>query len=67
MRNFICVIVLIGTLANAGSAKASSIAFDFSGFVSSDVYTTIPGTPPYSNPLIPANPLGQTFSGGEFY
>jgi hypothetical protein len=48
MRRFICALIVCGTLANIESARASSIVFDFSGLVSSDVYTSpVPG-PPYS-------------------
>jgi hypothetical protein len=39
MRRFVCALAVCGTLASVESATASSIVFDFSGLVSSDVYT----------------------------
>jgi hypothetical protein len=66
MRRFICALVVFSTLAAIKPAEASSIVFDFSGLVSSDVYTSpVPG-PPYSGyypSTIPANAVGQPFSG----
>jgi hypothetical protein len=66
MRKFICALVVCSTLVAIESAKASSIVFDFSGLVSSDVYTSFVPGPPYSGyypSTIPANAVGQPFSG----
>jgi hypothetical protein len=66
MRRLIWALVVCTTLAGTESARAASIVFDFAGFVSSDVYTSpLPG-PPNSNyypSTIPANAVGQPFSG----
>jgi hypothetical protein len=71
MRRCICALTVCGTLASMASAKASSIVFDFSGLVSSDVYTSSVSGPPYSGyypSTIPANAVGQPFSGvASFY
>jgi hypothetical protein len=66
MRKFICALVVCSTLVAIESAKASSIVFDFSGLVSSDVFTwPVPGPPSgyYYPSTIPANAVGQPFSG----
>lgn len=70
MRRFVCALTVCGTLASVESATASSIVFDFSGLVSSDVYTSpVPGPPNsgYYPSTIPANAVGQPFSGAASF
>jgi hypothetical protein len=67
MRRLICALAVCSTLATIESARASSIVIDFSGLVSSDVFTWPIPIPPadtgYYPSTIPANAVGQPFSG----